>query len=128
MRILIANRGEIARRIIRTSNRLAIETVAAYSDPDASAPFVGEATMATRLGPPELARSYLSTEALLSAADRTGADAVHPGYGFLSENPDFARAVEGSGRIWIGPHADAIAAYADHDRVLGHVETAVRIN
>ena len=108
MRILIANRGEIARRIQRTAHRLGHETVAAYADPDANAPFVAEATVATRLGPAELAESYLSIEALLAAAARTGATAIHPGYGFLAENAAFARAVEAAGRIWIGPHAEAI--------------------
>ncbi|MDG2304971.1 MAG: biotin carboxylase N-terminal domain-containing protein [Candidatus Binatia bacterium] len=108
MRILIANRGEIARRIQRTAHRLGHETVAAYADPDANAPFVAEATFATRLGPVGLGESYLGVEALLAAAERTGATAVHPGYGFLSENAAFARAVEGTGRIWIGPHAEAI--------------------
>lgn len=108
MRILIANRGEIARRVQRTAHRLGHETVAAYADPDANAPFVQEATLATRLGPADLASSYLSVEALLDAASRTSATAVHPGYGFLSENAAFARAVEAAGLVWIGPHAEAL--------------------
>lgn len=108
MRILIANRGEIARRVQRTAHRLGHETVAAWADPDADAPFVTEATIATRLGPADLASSYLSIEALLGAAARTGATAVHPGYGFLSENAAFARAVEAAGLVWIGPHAEAL--------------------
>ncbi len=108
MRILIANRGEIARRVLRTAHRLGHETVAAYADPDAGAPFVEEATVATRLGPSELASSYLSIEALLAAAARTGATAVHPGYGFLSENAEFARRVEQAGLTWIGPHSGAL--------------------
>ncbi|MFQ5558615.1 MAG: acetyl/propionyl/methylcrotonyl-CoA carboxylase subunit alpha, partial [Acidimicrobiales bacterium] len=108
MRILVANRGEIARRIIRTAHRLGHETVAAHADPDASAPFVAEATRAVRLGPADLGESYLSSEALLEAASRTGATAVHPGYGFLSENAAFARAVESAGLVWIGPHPGAI--------------------
>jgi len=108
VRILVANRGEIARRIIRTARRLGHETVAAYADPDAAAPFVGEATLATRLGPANLRESYLSLEALLDAARRTATTAVHPGYGFLSENASFARAVEEAGLLWIGPHAEAI--------------------
>ncbi|MEJ7799678.1 MAG: biotin carboxylase N-terminal domain-containing protein, partial [Ilumatobacter sp.] len=108
MRILIANRGEIARRIIRTAHRLGHETVAVYADPDATAPFVGEATTSFRLGPADLAASYLSVERLLEAIDSTGADAVHPGYGFLAENAGFARAVVDSGAIWIGPNPGAI--------------------
>lgn len=108
MRILIANRGEIARRVQRTAHRLGHETVAAWADPDADAPFVTEATIATRLGPADLASSYLSIEALLGAAARTGATAVHAGYGFLSENAAFARAVEAAGLVWIGPHAEAL--------------------
>ncbi len=108
MRILIANRGEIARRILRTAHRLGHETVAAYADPDRRAPFVEEATVATRLGPAALAESYLSIDALLAAAARTGATAVHPGYGFLAENAAFARAVEAAGLAWIGPHPGAI--------------------
>ncbi len=108
MRILVANRGEIARRVLRTAHRLGHETVAAYADPDRHAPFVEEATVATRLGPADLAASYLSIEALLSAAARTGATAVHPGYGFLSENAVFARAVVEAGLVWVGPHAEAI--------------------
>ncbi len=108
LRILVANRGEIARRIIRTAHRLGHETVAAWADPDADAPFVAEATVSTRLGPAELDRSYLSVDALLDAADRAGATALHPGYGFLSERADLARAVVEAGLTWIGPHADAI--------------------
>jgi acetyl/propionyl-CoA carboxylase alpha subunit len=108
MRILIANRGEIARRVIRTAHRLGHETVAAYADPDADAPFVAEATISTRLGPADLSASYLSADALLAAATRTGATAVHPGYGFLSENAAFARAVIDAGLIWVGPKPDAI--------------------
>ena len=108
MRILIANRGEIARRILRTAHRMGYETVAAWADPDREAPFVAEATSAIRLGPAALADSYLSVDALLDAAARTGATAVHPGYGFLSENAAFAHAVEAAGLTWIGPHPRAI--------------------
>ncbi len=108
MRILIANRGEIARRVIRTAHRLGHQTVAVYADPDASAPFVAEATMSARLGPAALDESYLSVPRLLDAARTTGADAVHPGYGFLSENADFARAVSDAGLTWIGPRPDVI--------------------
>ncbi len=109
MKILIANRGEIARRVMRTAHRLAHHTVAAYADPDQDAPFVREATTATRLGPAPLRDSYLSIERYVELLARTGADAVHPGYGFLSENADFARAVLDAGARWIGPSPDVIA-------------------
>lgn len=108
MRILIANRGEIARRIIRTAHDLGHETVAVYADPDNGAPHVSEATMAWRLGPADLAESYLSVEALLHAASSCEADAVHPGYGFLAERDTFARAVIDDGLVWIGPQPDVI--------------------
>ncbi|MCP5040864.1 MAG: ATP-grasp domain-containing protein [bacterium] len=108
MRILIANRGEIARRIIRTADALGHETVAVYADPDREAPFVNEATKAVHIGPAALDASYLDSERLLDAARRTGASAVHPGYGFLSESASFARAVEQAGLVWIGPNATAI--------------------
>ncbi len=109
MRILIANRGEIARRVIRTAKRLGHETVAVYADPDATAPFVADADHAVRIGPASLAESYLSSEQLLAACADTDADAVHPGYGFLSENADFAQAVLDAGLVWIGPKPSAIA-------------------
>ncbi len=108
MRILIANRGEIARRVIRTAHRLGHETVAVYAEPDTNAPFVAEATLAVCIGPADLASSYLSVDRILAAASDTGATAVHPGYGFLSENTGFAKAVIDAGMIWIGPHADAV--------------------
>ncbi len=108
MKLLVANRGEIARRVLRTAQRLGVPTVAVYADPDAHAPFVSEATEATRLGPADLAQSYLSVEAVLTAARRTGSTAIHPGYGFLSENADFARAVVDAGLIWVGPKPEAI--------------------
>ncbi len=108
MRILIANRGEIARRIIRTAHRLGHETVAVYADPDRAAPHVAEATTAHNIGPAALAESYLSIDAILAAAAASGAEAVHPGYGFLSENASFARAVIAAGMTWIGPSPEAI--------------------
>ena len=107
-RVLIANRGEIALRVIRGCAAAGIETVAVYSDADAEAPHVQAATTAVRIGPPPAAESYLNVAALLEAARHTGADAVHPGYGFLSERAHFARAVEQAGLIFIGPPADAI--------------------
>ncbi len=109
MRILIANRGEIASRIAVTAHRLGHQTAAAYADPDRDAPFVRAATLRTRLGPAGLDASYLSIEALMDAAARTDADAVHPGYGFLAESAAFAEAVQGAGLIWIGPGPDTIA-------------------
>ncbi|NNE13074.1 MAG: ATP-grasp domain-containing protein, partial [Ilumatobacter sp.] len=108
MRILIANRGEIARRVIRTAQRLGHETVAVYGDPDRNAAHVAEADVAFRLGPAALAESYLSQERLLAAIRETGAEAVHPGYGFFSENAAFARAVVDVGARWIGPHPEAV--------------------
>ncbi len=108
MKLLVANRGEIARRVIRTAKRLGIATVAVYADPDAGAPFVSEAAEANRIGPADLSDSYLSIEAILGAARATEATAVHPGYGFLSENGAFARAVIDAGLIWVGPKPEAI--------------------
>ena len=109
-KILIANRGEIARRIIHTAQRMGIETVAVYSDPDANALHVREATQAVALGGAASADTYLRTDKLLAAARATGADAVHPGYGFLSENADFAQAVVDARLTWIGPSPAAIRA------------------
>lgn len=111
--VLIANRGEIASRIIRTCQRLGIGTVAVYSDADRSAPHVSAADQAVRIGPAPAAESYLSIPALIDAATSTGADAVHPGYGFLSERADFARAVADAGLIWIGPPAPVIDSLGD---------------
>jgi propionyl-CoA carboxylase alpha chain len=109
-RILVANRGEIARRVFRTCARLGIETVAVYSDGDAGAPHVREAATAVRLPGQTPAETYLDPKAIVEAAISSGANAIHPGYGFLSENPDFARAVMEAGLIWIGPSPEAIAA------------------
>ena len=109
-RILIANRGEIARRVIATARRMGIETVAVYSDPDAHALHVQEATVAFALGGRTSAESYLRVDRLLQAARATGADAVHPGYGFLSEDASFAQAVVDAGLTWIGPPPAAIRA------------------
>ncbi|MEV4117449.1 biotin carboxylase N-terminal domain-containing protein [Micromonospora sp. NPDC049645] len=111
--LLVANRGEIARRIIRTAKRLGIRVVAVHSEADADLPFVAEADEAVLIGPPNPALSYRNTEAILAAAKSTGAQAIHPGYGFLSENAEFARTVEASGLIWVGPDADAITAMGD---------------
>ncbi|MFE9689889.1 acetyl/propionyl/methylcrotonyl-CoA carboxylase subunit alpha [Micromonospora sp. NPDC005806] len=111
--LLVANRGEIARRIIRTAKRLGIRAIAVHSEADAGLPFVTEADEAVCVGPANPAQSYRNVAAILAAAKSTGAQAIHPGYGFLSENADFARTVEASGLIWVGPGADAITAMGD---------------
>ncbi|GIM83829.1 acetyl-CoA carboxylase biotin carboxylase subunit [Salinispora arenicola] len=111
--LLVVNRGEIARRIIRTAKRLGVRAVAVHSEADAGLPFVAEADEAVCVGPANPAESYRNVEAVLAAAKSTGAQAIHPGYGFLSENADFAQAVEASGLIWVGPGADAITAMGD---------------
>jgi len=108
--LLIANRGEIARRVIRTARRMGVHTVAVYSEVDAEAPHVSEADEAVAIGPAPARESYLSASAILAAARRTGAEAIHPGYGFLSENAEFAAAVIADGRVWVGPPPAAIRA------------------
>ena len=112
-RLLVANRGEIARRIMRTAHAMGIGTVAVYSDGDADAPFVREADTGIALGGRTATESYLDIEKVLAAAKRAGADAVHPGYGFLSENATFAQAVIDAGMIWVGPSPDAIKRIGD---------------
>jgi propionyl-CoA carboxylase alpha chain len=109
-RVLVANRGEIARRVFATCRRLGIETVAVHSDADAGLPFVAEADVAVRLPGNAPSETYLRGELIIEAARRTGADAIHPGYGFLSENAEFARAVEAAGLIWVGPTPKSIEA------------------
>ncbi|MGO8916933.1 MAG: acetyl-CoA carboxylase biotin carboxylase subunit [Stellaceae bacterium] len=112
-KILIANRGEIACRVIRTARRMGIKTVAVYSDADADALHVREADQAVRLGPPPSAESYLRIDRILEACRKTGAMAVHPGYGFLSEKVEFAGVLAEAGITFIGPEARAIAAMGD---------------
>jgi acetyl/propionyl-CoA carboxylase alpha subunit len=108
--LLIANRGEIARRIIRTAKRLGVRTIAVYSEADAEAPHVREAGAAVLIGPAAARESYLVPEKILAAARETGAEAIHPGYGFLSENAEFAEAVIAAGLVWVGPPPAAIRA------------------
>jgi propionyl-CoA carboxylase alpha chain len=112
-RILIANRGEIACRVIRTAKRMGIATVAVYSDADEDALHVAMADQAVPIGPPSAVQSYLSIEAIIAACRQTGAEAVHPGYGFLSERAEFALALEAAGIAFIGPNPQAIAAMGD---------------
>ncbi|MCH8052010.1 MAG: ATP-grasp domain-containing protein, partial [Chloroflexi bacterium] len=112
-RLLVAGRGEIARRIMRTAREMGIATVAVYAEPDADAPFVREADQAVSLRGTTSQETYLDIEKILEAARRTGADSVHPGYGFLSENAEFARAVVDAGLTWVGPRAEAIATMGD---------------
>ena len=111
--MLVANRGEIARRVIATARRMGIRAVAVYSEADAELPYVREADEAVPIGPPPPARSYLDAAAILRAARDTGARAIHPGYGFLSENAGFARQVTEAGLTWVGPSASAIEQMGD---------------
>jgi acetyl/propionyl-CoA carboxylase alpha subunit len=108
--VLIANRGEIARRIIRTARELGVRTIAVYSEADANAPFVMEADAAILIGPAPAKESYLDPKKILAAAKQMEAESIHPGYGFLSENADFAQSVIDAGLVWIGPPPSAIRA------------------
>ena len=111
--VLVANRGEIARRVIATTRRLGIRSVAVYSEADAGLPFVREADETVLIGPPPPAQSYLDAGAILAAARQTAAAAIHPGYGFLSENATFARQVQAEGLTWVGPTPEAIGQMGD---------------
>ena len=113
--LLVANRGEIARRVMRTARRLGLRTVAVHSDPDAGARHVAEADEAVSLGGTTAAESYLRIDAIVAAARRVGAGAIHPGYGFLSENPDLVDACAAAGIVFVGPTAAAMRAMALKD-------------
>jgi geranyl-CoA carboxylase alpha subunit len=115
-KILIANRGEIARRITRTARRLGYGVVAVYSDADAGTLHVREADQAVHIGEAPPSQSYLNIEAIIAAAKSSGADAVHPGYGFLAENEAFAQACLDAGLVFIGPSPKAIAAMGNKAR------------
>jgi 3-methylcrotonyl-CoA carboxylase alpha subunit len=123
-RVLIANRGEIAVRVARTCRRMGIGTVAVFSDADAGATHVAACDAAVRIGPAPAADSYLRGDAIIAAARATGADAVHPGYGFLSENADFAQAVTDAGLVWIGPPPAAIRAMGLKDAAKARMQAA----
>ena len=112
-KILIANRGEIACRVIKTAKKMGIATVAVYSDADANALHVRQADEAVHIGPAPSSQSYIVIDKILEAIKKTGADAVHPGYGFLSENAAFAQALEKAGVVFIGPPVGAIEAMGD---------------
>src|ERR687887_317060 len=112
-RVLVANRGEIAVRIVRALHELGIEAVAVYSTADAGALHVRLADRAVRIGPPPAAASYLNLPSLVAAAVTTGCEAVHPGWGFLAENPDFVRACEDNDLVFVGPDADVMARMGD---------------
>ena len=123
-KLLVANRGEIACRVMRTAHRLGIRTIAVYSDADRDALHVATAGEARRLGPAPASESYLDVERVIAAAAASGADAVHPGYGFLSENPDFVEACAAAGIVFVGPPADAVRAMGLKDAAKRLMETA----
>ena len=117
-KILIANRGEIALRVQRACRQMGIKTVAVYSQADADAMYVRLADEAVCIGPPKSSESYLNIPAIISAAEVTNAQAIHPGYGFLSENADFAERAEQSGYVFIGPSAETQTSYGRSENEL----------
>ncbi len=123
--VLVANRGEIAVRIIRTLRRMGLRSIAVFSDADANAPHVLMADAAIHIGPTPATDSYLNIERIVEAARGSGADAVHPGYGFLSENVDFAAALDAAGIVFIGPPIAALQAMGDKIRAK---QTAIAAN
>jgi len=123
-KILIANRGEIAVRVARTARRMGVKTVAVYSDADASAPHIRACDEAVHIGPAAAAKSYLRAERIIAACQQTGAEAVHPGYGFLSENEQFANALDSAGIVFIGPAADTIRAMGSKSAAKDLMEAA----
>ena len=122
--VLVANRGEIARRIIRTVQRMGLRAVAVHSEADVELPYVREADESVAIGPAAPAQSYRDVEVLLEAARQTGAEAVHPGYGFLAEDAAFARRVQKAGLVWVGPSPEAIEAMGDKIRARNLVAAA----
>jgi acetyl-CoA/propionyl-CoA carboxylase biotin carboxyl carrier protein len=112
-RVLVANRGEVAVRVIRALHELGCEAVAVYSTADEDATFVRMADRALRIGPPPAAQSYLRIPSLIAAATTTGCEAVHPGWGFLAENPAFVRACDENGLVFVGPTSDVMARMGD---------------
>src|SRR5581483_10260205 len=123
-RVLVANRGEIAVRVIRALHELGVEAVAVYSTADADALHVRLADQAVRIGPPPAGQSYLSIPAVVAAAATTGCEAVHPGYGFLSENADFVRACEENDLVFIGPGAEVMERMGDKARAKAEMRAA----
>lgn len=123
-KILIANRGEIARRVLRTCDKLGLESVVVYSEADKDLPYVKEATKAYSIGEPPAAKSYLNQEKILEIAKKENVDAIHPGYGFLSENPVFVRAVEEAGITFIGPNAKVVEVMGDKVRARQTMQAA----
>src|SRR6516164_2387405 len=111
--LLIANRGEIALRIIRSARVLGVRTVAVYSDADSTAAHVTAADEAVPIGPAEPAKSYLNAAAIIASAQDSGADAIHPGYGFLSERPDFAYSVQQADLVFVGPPPEVMSTLGD---------------